>query len=141
MNVKQVASILGKSQSHIIEKCRALGFQKVRGQYHLDKDDLERIKKRLTRKPGKSVIREIAILGNIQKDDLIKFAYDLRLRFKRDREKILYACKLMRTGYYTLKGIKWMLENMKHNGRSMDLYKGLKNSDRITKQWPVATGR
>lgn len=109
MNVKTAASILGKGQTHIIDKCRALGFEKKKGQYHITDADLELLKKRLARKPPKSNTREIAILNSVPMNKVKGFSCRLGLSIKHDREKIMRAFKLQRTGYYTLKGIKWML--------------------------------
>jgi hypothetical protein len=108
MNVKTAAHLLGKSQTQVLEKCRAL-FEKHKGQYHLSDSDLEQLKKALAKAPRKSVVRDISIAHRISAKRLHGFVCRLNLSFKKDKDKIILALKLRRTGLYTLKGIIFKL--------------------------------
>jgi len=105
MNVKQASAKLGRSQSWLITRLRRLNVNKLKGTYYLTESDLDRVEA-LPGKKRNSVLREIASDLKLPKATIRRIVFKCDLRFRNGKDKIIHACKLYKTGHYTLKGIK-----------------------------------
>ena len=105
MNIKTAAAKLGKSQSWLVQRLRRLKVNKLKGTYYLTESDLDRVEA-LPGKKRNSVLREIASDLKLPKATIRRIVFKCGLKFRNDKDKIIKACEMYKTHYYTLKGIK-----------------------------------
>ena len=108
VNVKTGAAMLGKSQSWLVARARRIGIQKTKAQYYFSTDDLKAIQD-LNRIARLSNLRDISAKTRMSHHRVRSLADRLGLRFRTDKDKIIEACELKKTGFYTTKGIKHIL--------------------------------
>lgn len=112
VNVKTAAAMIGKSQTFIIQRANMLKLRddsKWNMHWNFTMEDIEKINQSLPRKTRKSNIVLAAKHSRLSKHIVRKLASDLKLKFRTDYDKILQACELKKTGFYTIKGIKHIL--------------------------------
>ena len=105
MNIKTAAAKLGKSQSWLVQRLRRLNVNKIKGRYYLTESDLDRVEA-LQRKNRYSALAEISSDLKLPKQTVMRVADKCGLKFRNDKDKIIKACEMHKTRYYTLKGIK-----------------------------------
>ena len=105
MNIKSGAAKLGKSQSWLVQRLRRLNVNKIKGRYYLTESDLDRVEA-LQRKKRCSALAEISSDLKLPKRTVMRVADKCGWKFRNDKDKIIKACEMHKTRYYTLKGIK-----------------------------------
>jgi len=107
-NVKQAASMFGKSQTWLITRAIRSGIPKTNGQYYLSQDDLKLIQN-VEPIPRFSKLRQISLNTGLTENQVRRVSFELGLRFRADAEKIEKACMLWKSEHYTFKGIAHIL--------------------------------
>jgi hypothetical protein len=104
-NVKTAAAIIGKSQVAVIERAKKLGFTKP---WVFTADELDSIRTLGRTKHYRlrvTKLRMMAGLINLPEGTLKNILRRTGLTLS-DYDKLMEACRLYKTGYYTWKGIR-----------------------------------
>jgi len=111
MNVKTVASMLGRSQTTIIQRALKVNVGHTKGgQWYFTERDVESIRSYRSME-RLSILREIVKECGITESSVRRLACEHHLRFRTDKDRIMFLCKAWKTGLYTSKGLQYVLEN------------------------------